>query len=77
VKACFSSNVFRYAMNVGHDAIDAGNQQLGRLTSEEKQDYSCSVDHLTSTLAETNSMAELFTRMGTLDLVRFRKQRDR
>ncbi len=77
VKACFSSNVFRYAMNVGHDAIDAANEQLGTLTTEEKRDYSCSVDNLTSTLASSNSMADLFTRMTTLDLVRFRKQRDR
>ncbi|MEJ2426683.1 MAG: DUF1588 domain-containing protein, partial [Candidatus Thiodiazotropha sp.] len=77
VKACFSSNVFRYAMNIGHDTIDAANEQLGTLTPEEKQDYSCSVDNLTTTLASSNSMADLFTRMTTLDLVRFRKQRDR
>jgi hypothetical protein len=77
VQSCFSANVFRYAMDIGHDRIDSASKQTGELTNEEKQDYSCSVDTLSSTLATSNSMRELFTRLGTLDLVRFRKQRNR
>jgi hypothetical protein len=77
VQTCFSANVFRFAMDIGHDTINAASEQTGELTAEEKQDYSCSVDTLSSTLAASNSMRDLFTRFGTLDLVRFRKQRDR
>jgi hypothetical protein len=77
VQACFSANVFRYAMDIGHDAIDAKNDKVGELTDEEKADYECSVDALSETLATSNSMSDLFSRLGTLDLVRFRKQRDR
>jgi hypothetical protein len=77
VQGCFSANVFRYSMNIGHDAIDANNDKAGSLTSEEMSDYGCSVDTLSETLASSNSMSELFTKLGTLDVVRFRKQRDR
>ena len=77
VKTCFSANVFRYAMDIGHDAIDAANENAGELTSEEKEDYACSVEQMTETLSASNSMADVFTRLGSLDLVRFRKQRDR
>jgi hypothetical protein len=77
VQSCFSANVFRYAMDVGHTRINGDSEQAGELTAEEKVDYSCSVDTLTSTLATSNSMRELFTRLATLDLIRFRKQRDR
>jgi hypothetical protein len=76
-QACFSANVFRYAMDIGHDAINAASEQAGDLTDEEKADYQCSVNTLTSILDTSGSMAELFTRLGTLDLVRVRKQRDR
>jgi hypothetical protein len=76
-QSCFSANVFRYAMDIGHDAINAANEQAGDLTDEEKADYKCSVDTLTTILDTSDSMADLFTRLGTLDLVRFRKQRDR
>jgi hypothetical protein len=77
VQSCFSANVFRYAMDVGHDVIDVSNAQVGQLTDEEKQDYGCSVDTLSETLASSNSISELFSRLGTLEVVRFRKQRDR
>jgi hypothetical protein len=77
VHSCFSANVFRYAMDIGHDGINPASEQAGELTAEEKKDYSCSVDTLSSTLATSNSIRDLFTRLGTLDLVRFRKQRDR
>ncbi|MGD8914311.1 MAG: hypothetical protein PVJ68_16455, partial [Candidatus Thiodiazotropha sp.] len=77
VQSCFSANVFRYAMNIGHDAIDAKNDMAGDLTDEEIEDYGCSVDTLSETLGTSNSMSELFTKLGTLDVVRFRKQRDR
>jgi hypothetical protein len=77
VQNCFSANVFRYAMDIGHDAIDVNNDRAGELTDEEKEDYGCSVDTLSETLGSSNSMSELFTELGTLDVVRFRKQRDR
>jgi hypothetical protein len=77
VQSCFSANVFRYAMDIGHNRINSASEQAGKLTAEEKQDYSCSVKTLNSTLASSNSMRDLFTRLGTLDLVRYRKQRDR
>jgi hypothetical protein len=77
VQSCFSANVFRYAMDIGHDAINAASEQAGDLTAEEREDYACSVETLTSILDTSDSMADLFTRLGTLDLVRFRKQRDR
>jgi hypothetical protein len=77
VQGCFSANVFRYAMDIGHDVIDATNAQVGQLTDEEREDYTCSVDTLSETLASSNSMSELFSKLGTLDVVRFRKQRDR
>lgn len=77
VQSCFSANVFRFAMNIGHDAIDAANANRGGLTDEEKQDYSCSVDTLSETLASSNSMANLFSRLSSLSVIRFRKQRDR
>jgi hypothetical protein len=77
VQACFSANLFRYAMDIGHDTIDAKNDKAGELTEEEKADYGCSVDTLSETLASNNSMSELFSRLGMLDVVRFRKQRDR
>jgi hypothetical protein len=77
VRSCFSANVFRFAMDIGHDAIDAANENAGDLTAEEKQDYGCSVDTLSATLKSSNSMSDLFTRLGSLDLIRFRKQRDR
>jgi hypothetical protein len=77
VRSCFSANVFRYAMDIGHDAINAANDQAGKLNAEEKEDYGCSVNTLTATLASSNRMDELFTQLGTLDLVRFRKQRAR
>ncbi|MGD8909509.1 MAG: DUF1592 domain-containing protein, partial [Chromatiales bacterium] len=77
VQSCFSANVFRYAMDIGHTRINIDSEQTGELTDEEKVDYSCSVDTLTSTLATSNSMRDLFTKLGTLDLVRYRKQRDR
>jgi hypothetical protein len=76
-QSCFSANVFRYAMDIGHDAINAENDQAGNLTDEEKADYECSVNTLTSILATSDSMADLFARIGTLDLVRFRKQIER
>jgi hypothetical protein len=76
-QSCFSANVFRYALDIGHDAINAANEQAGDLTDEEKADYQCSVDTLTTILETSDSMADLFTRLGTLDLVRIRKQRDR
>jgi hypothetical protein len=76
-QSCFSANVFRYAMNIGHDAVNAASEQAGELTDEEKADYQCSVNTLTSILDSSDSMADLFTSLGTLDLVRFRKQRDR
>jgi hypothetical protein len=77
VQSCFSANVFRFAMDIGHDAINVDNEKAGELTAEEKQDYACSVDTLSKTLSASNSMSDLFTRLGTLDLVRYRKQRDR
>jgi hypothetical protein len=77
VRSCFSANVFRYAMDTGHDVIDVSNAQAGQLTDEEREDYTCSVDTLSETLATNNSMSELFTKLGTLNVVRFRKQRDR
>jgi hypothetical protein len=77
VQSCFSANVFRYAMDIGHTRINIDSEQTGELTAEEKEDYSCSVDTLSSTLATSNSIRDLFTRLGTLDLVRYRKQRDR
>jgi hypothetical protein len=76
-QSCFSANVFRFAMDTGHDAIDVANENLGALTAEEKADYACSVDTLSETLATNGSMADLFTRLGSLELVRFRKQRVR
>ena len=76
-QSCFSANVFRYAMDIGHDAINADSEQTGNLTDEEKADYECSVNTLTSILATSDSMADLFERLGTLDLVRFRKQIER
>jgi hypothetical protein len=76
-QSCFSAHVFRYAMDIGHDAIDAANEQTGDLTGEEMEDYQCSVDTLTTILSTSDSMADLFTRLTTLDLVRFRKQRER
>jgi len=77
VQACFSANVFRFAMDIGHDAIDAANANRGSLTDEEKRDYSCSVDALSKTLSSSNSMASLFSRLSSLSVIRFRKQRDR
>jgi hypothetical protein len=77
VQSCFSANVFRYAMDIGHDVIDVSNAQVGQLTDEEKEDYGCSVDTLSETLATSDSMSELFSKLGTLDVIRFRKQRDR
>jgi hypothetical protein len=77
VQSCFSANVFRYAMDVGHDVIDAGNEMAGELTAEEKEDYECSVNTLNDTLSSSNSMSQLFLKLGTLDVVRYRKQRDR
>jgi hypothetical protein len=77
VQSCFSANVFRFAMDIGHDAINAANDGDGALNAEEREHYSCSVDTLTSTLATSNNMAELFSQLGTLDLIRFRKQRTR
>jgi hypothetical protein len=77
VQSCFSAHVFRYAMDIGHDAINSGSEQTGDLTEEEREDYECSVETLTSILDTSDSMADLFTRLCTLDLVRFRKQRDR
>jgi hypothetical protein len=77
VQSCFSANVFRYAMDIGHDVIDAANTQVGQLTDEEREDYTCSVDTLSETLASGNRMSELFSKLGTLDVVRFRKQRNR
>jgi hypothetical protein len=52
-------------------------QAVFDLTDEEREDYQCSVDTLATILATSGSMADLFTRLGTLDLVRFRKQRER
>ncbi len=77
VQFCFAANVFRFALDTGHDEIDAANESRGSLTDEEKQDYSCSVDTLSEILASSNSMAQLFSRLGSLDLIRFRKQRVR
>jgi hypothetical protein len=77
VKSCFSANVFRYAMDIGHEVIDAKNDNVGVLTDEEREDYGCSVVTLSDTLASSDSMQELFSALGTLDLVRYRKQRDR
>jgi hypothetical protein len=76
-RTCFSAHVFRYAMDIGHDAINADNEQAGDLTDEEREDYGCSVATLTTILDTSDSMADLFTRLCTLDLVRFRKQRER
>jgi hypothetical protein len=77
VQSCFSSHVFRYAMDIGHDAINAASEQTGDLTEEEKVDYQCSVDTLATILNTSDSMEDLFARLCTLDLVRFRKQRER
>ncbi|MGD9170284.1 MAG: DUF1588 domain-containing protein, partial [Candidatus Thiodiazotropha sp.] len=77
VRSCFAANVFRYVMNIGHDAIDVNNERAGELTDEEKEDYGCSVDTLSAVLGSSNSMSELFSELGKLNVVRFRKQRDR
>jgi hypothetical protein len=64
-------------MDIGHDTINSANNGEGALSAEERKHYSCSIDTLTSTLATSNNMAELFSQLITLDLVRFRKQRTR
>jgi hypothetical protein len=77
VKSCFSANVFRFAMDTGHDTINKMNSNAGDLTDEEKEDYANAVNIMSETLSTSNSMAEMFTKLGTLDLVRFRKQMNR
>jgi hypothetical protein len=76
-QSCFSAHVFRYAMDIGHNGINSAGGQAVDLTDEEIEDYGCSVDTLTTILETSDNMADLFTRLGTLDLVRFRKQRNR
>ncbi len=75
-QSCFTSNVFRFAMDIGDKRIDVKNENARELTAEEKQDYACSVDTLSETLKSSNSIRDLLSRLGTLDLIRFRKQRD-
>jgi len=78
VKECFVSNMFRYAVGLGHHEIDKNNADLGELTPEEEADYSCSIVGMNESMTAANGNPKvMLQQLGALNLVRYRKEQAR
>lgn len=75
---CFVENAFRFATGVGHEVIDKNNTSAGLLTTQEKADNSCSVKGITDLLLQSDhDPKSVFKSLGTMKLVRYRKEVNR
>jgi hypothetical protein len=75
---CFVENAFRFATGMGTHKIDKDNPDIGNLTEQEIQDYSCSVKGMTETMIQSGYNArEVFKSLGTMKLIRYRKDMNR
>ncbi len=75
---CFVENAFRFATGMGTQKIDKDNPDIGSLNAQEVQDYTCSVQGMTEAMIHSGYDArEVFKSLGTMKLVRFRKDMNR
>ncbi len=75
---CFVENAFRFATGMGTKKIDKDNPDIGRLSAQEVQDYTCSVEGMTKTMIQSGYDArEVFKSLGTMKLIRYRKEMNR
>ena len=73
---CFTEKSFRYVMGTGHEEFDSISADAPELTSEEIEDYACTIDAMNSSMSANNQNARsTFLSIGISDLVRYRKQR--
>lgn len=78
VYECFVENAFRFATGMGIEKIDKNNPELGVLSDQEKSDYACSVKGMTETMIHSGYDArEVFKSLGTMKLIRYRKEMNR
>lgn len=76
-KACVVENAFRFVTGSGAEIIDELNPKLGALDSEEIADNSCTVNDLTTKLSESHDLRTVFANLGTLKMIRYRKEKNR
>lgn len=75
---CFVENAFRFATGMGIHKIDKDNPDIGALSEQEIHDYTCSVRGMTETMIQSGYDArEVFKSLGTMKLIRYRKDMNR
>ncbi len=75
-QACFNKKSFRFVMGIGHDVFDYVADDAPVLSDEEKAGYSCALDAMDASMAQSNNNARsAVTALGLRDIVRYRKQR--
>lgn len=76
---CFVENAFRFATGMGTEKIDKNNPDLGLLSSQEKQDYACSVQGMTEAMLANGDYdaRKVFMSLGTMKMIRYRKDMGR
>ena len=75
-QTCFSEKSFRFVMGIGHDVFDHVADDAPELSSDEKAAYSCALDSMNGSMAQSNNNARAaLTALGIRDIVRYRKQR--
>lgn len=75
---CFVENAFRFATGLGTTQIDRDNPDMGELSAQEISDFSCSVSGMTENMIESGFDArEVFKSLGTMSLIRYRKEMNR
>lgn len=76
--ACFVENAFRFATGTGTTKIDKNNPDMGSLSAQEIQDFTCSVQGMTENMIQSGYDArEVFKSLGTMKLIRYRKEMNR
>lgn len=76
--SCFVENAFRFATGMGTTKIDQNDPHVGVLSEQEIQDYTCSVKGMTQQMVKSGYDArQVFKSLGTMKLVRYRKEMNR
>jgi len=76
--SCFVENAFRFATGMGTTKIDKNDPHVGVLSEQEIQDYTCSVKGMTQQMVKSGYDArQVFKSLGTMKLVRYRKEMNR
>ncbi|HEY6529422.1 MAG TPA: DUF1588 domain-containing protein, partial [Cellvibrionaceae bacterium] len=78
VQACLVANSFRFAVGTGHQIIDEVNELAGNLSAQELNDYSCAVNDMARNMIANGANAKaMLQSLGSLKLVRYRKEQNR